>query len=632
MSGIYGIIRFDGAPVDPADLATMRAAMAEWGPEGGTEWHAGVAGMGQLLLIDTPEAAHEVLPRVMADGKVLTAAARIDNREDLFRELSVPHELRDGMPDSVLIERAYLRWGEDCAVRLLGDWSFAVWDPATRRFFLARDHHGNTALYYTVNERFLAFASGRKALLALDIGPVALDDLYIAQVLLAWPAYHGERTVHIPIKRLPPSHTLVATGEGVAETHRYWYMEDVTEIAFKTFDEYVEAFLEIWDEAVRARVRSSGPVGVMMSGGLDSTSVAATAAMFLRERGERLQAYTSVPIYDTTPYVPKGWIGNEWPLAKATADYVGNIDLHAVTAEDITPLEGVYEALRVHQEPVHAAANAYWMAALQRVAREQGTRVLLTGQGGNLTVSWRGLPNQRRTPSSVARGVVRAVLPRRWLIALRSRRLSNPGQYGEAALSPGFAQSTGVVRRYAEGTGTSHSRPDRVGALERRLTALMPGQSVTGVYWAQRGAVYSEAIRDPTVDVRVISYSLGVPDRYFRGSEPGQSRWLIRSAMAGRLPSTVRMDFRRGQQNSDLLARMRTAATAASLSAQLESLSDDRVAAYVNVPWLRQTWDNLVMARVSVDLHVRAVVFLRSLLAGLFVEGATVERSTAIPV
>ncbi len=218
--------------------------------------------------------------------------------------------------------------------------------------------------------------------MALDIGPVELDDLYIAQVLLAWPAYHGERTVHIPIKRLPPSHTLVATGEGETETHRYWTMEDVTEIAYKTFDEYVEAFLEIWDEAVRARVRSSGPVGVMMSGGLDSTSVAATAAMFLRERGAPAGVYIGADLrYDAVcAQVAGSGTNGPWRRRPRT---MGNIDLHAVTAEDITLLEGVYEALRVHQEPAHAAANAYWMAALMRMAREQGTRAA-DGAGGNL--------------------------------------------------------------------------------------------------------------------------------------------------------------------------------------------------------------------------------------------------------
>lgn len=620
MSGIYGIIRFDGAPVDPADLATMRAAMAEWGPEGGTEWHAGVAGMGQLLLIDTPEAAHEVLPRVMADGKVLTAAARIDNREDLFRELSVPHELRDGMPDSVLIERAYLRWGEDCAVRLLGDWSFAVWDPATRRFFLARDHHGNTALYYTVNERFLAFASGRKALLALDIGPVALDDLYIAQVLLAWPAYHGERTVHIPIKRLPPSHTLVATGEGVTETHRYWYMEDVTEIAYKTFDEYVEAFLEIWDEAVRARVRSSGPVGVMMSGGLDSTSVAATAAMFLRERGERLQAYTSVPIYDTTPYVPKGWIGNEWPLAKATADYVGNIDLHAVTAEDITPLEGVREALRIHDGPVHAACNAYWISSLHRQASSQGVGVLLTGQMGNLTISWTGLGVVRRTTLYRARQMLRALIPHGLMEMRRVSRLRAP--QNRAVLSRTNSALREVVeaaQRREEAARLARTSSMQSEALWLRLRSLRPGLHSVGAVVDETSAAHRLEARDPTLDVRVIAYCLGVPDPFYTDSASGTSRHLIRTAMRKRIPDLVRLNGQRGSQSADLVPRLRS--DGAAMENTLALLSAGPASDYIDPDWLVTTYASISATGTSNDARMDAVVLLRAIMVGLFLDG-----------
>lgn len=178
--------------------------MAHWGPDGKHLWRGENAGLGCLSYVNAPEAIYETLPRRMGNGLWLTAEARIDNRHQLFRRLRVPRERRKEMPDGELIERAYLEWGETCTDHLYGDWSFAVWDPRAQELFLARDHHGITALYYCVDHRTFAFASDRRALLALLQAPQPIDQLYLAQMLLAWPVYHGERTVYTSIRRLPP--------------------------------------------------------------------------------------------------------------------------------------------------------------------------------------------------------------------------------------------------------------------------------------------------------------------------------------------------------------------------------------------------------------------------------------------
>jgi asparagine synthase (glutamine-hydrolysing) len=113
--------------------------------------------------------------------------------------------------------------------KIFGDWSFAACDQRARRLFLARDHCGNTALYYHSSPHVFAFASSRRALLALNLAPVELDELYLGQILVNWPAYHGERTIHKPVKRLPPSHTLAVTAEREG-LRRYWLLENTPEM------------------------------------------------------------------------------------------------------------------------------------------------------------------------------------------------------------------------------------------------------------------------------------------------------------------------------------------------------------------------------------------------------------------
>ena len=147
MSGIFGLVRFDGAPASEDELAIMRHAMAPWGPDGTRCQFEGSAGLGQCVLFDTPEAVHESLPSTTCGGRLaFTAEARIDNRDEIADALGMASCDRKTMADGEIVRRAYERWGAECASRLLGDWSFAAWHPFERKLCLARDHRGNTSL------------------------------------------------------------------------------------------------------------------------------------------------------------------------------------------------------------------------------------------------------------------------------------------------------------------------------------------------------------------------------------------------------------------------------------------------------------------------------------------------------
>jgi asparagine synthase (glutamine-hydrolysing) len=211
VSGIFGIVRRDGAAVDPEMMASMRRAMAFWGRDGSEVVVKGCAGLGHALTISTSEEKLERLPFVdAAAGGIFTAEGRVDNREELLRDLRMPAAHGDPArsPDGEIMFRAYQRWGVLGSRRLIGDWSFAAWDPTRRQFFLARDHLGNTSVYYNADARIFAFASSLDALLALDLGAGEMDEFFLAQVLVSWPAYHGPRTIRKHIRRLPPAHAL----------------------------------------------------------------------------------------------------------------------------------------------------------------------------------------------------------------------------------------------------------------------------------------------------------------------------------------------------------------------------------------------------------------------------------------
>lgn len=261
MSGIFGILNLEGQPVSRQHLEAMQAGMAYWGTDGSSIWQADTTGLGHLLLRNTPEAHYESLPHQDPNsGVVITAHARIDNREELIADLRAldTHNPQSKIvnpeskiPDSALLLQAYLRWGEGCVHHHLGDWAFAVWDPHRRKLFLARDHHGISGIYYYCHPGLFAFASSIKGLLALPQAPKRPNLFRVAQVLTSWPG-DGVQTAYEGVLRLPPAHTLTVTADRV-EVRRYWSLDDLSPLRLKSDGEYLEAFLEVYTNGHKKR-------------------------------------------------------------------------------------------------------------------------------------------------------------------------------------------------------------------------------------------------------------------------------------------------------------------------------------------------------------------------------------------
>ncbi|HEY4787468.1 MAG TPA: hypothetical protein VIH57_15525, partial [Bacteroidales bacterium] len=264
MSILFGYINLSNQPVERTTLETMKKAMNFWGPDGEGIWLEGNCGLGNLLYYNTPEAVYEKLPMTDLSGNlVMTAGARIDNREELFRIFDIPLGSRLTMPDSALMLTAYEKWGEDCADHLIGDWAMAVWDRRQQKLFLARDHHGITAMYYYKGPDFFVFSSSLKGIHSLPQVPKRINEYKIAQLLVNWNE-GGPTTCYLDIMRLPPAHTLTLyshhthTSSTLTPT-RYWYLEHTPEVRLKNDQEYADMFLELYTEAVRCRLRSHRP-------------------------------------------------------------------------------------------------------------------------------------------------------------------------------------------------------------------------------------------------------------------------------------------------------------------------------------------------------------------------------------
>lgn len=568
MSGICGILRLDGAPVDPEDFARMQSAMAFWGPERIQGLHTDAAAFTHFLAHDTPEHRHEAQPTLQQDV-LFVAAARLDNRDELLRALGTPPADHATTADGELVRAAYARWGDACSDHLYGDWAFAAWNPRTRSFVLARDHFGNTSLYYHKNDRFLAFASSIKALLALPEVPRDIDPLRIAQVLVVWVG-DGERTAYSGIQALASGHRLHCR-DGHWQKQRYWSPEAIAPDHYLPEAAYYEQFMHLYTQAVQSRLRSDKPVGVTLSAGLDSGSVAALAAPLLAAAGKELTAYTSVPHFDAT--VGAGArLGHEWEGAHATALQAGVQHHVPVDAAGTSVLAGIHRLLEILNAPAFSPSNFYWITTLTGLAAQQGMGVLLTGQFGNGSVSysgtgslltsfqrggWTGLGRSIRysepTPwRTLKRQVLKPLL--RWPPAyLRAHTAAAwTSRFATSAISPAFAQEIQLARQLQQ------QRDDYVAQVRvyppAQTLFFSPGMSYGGSLWAEMGPAYGLSFRDPTADRRLVEFCLRVPEDMYR--RRGEARWLLRHTFRDRLPAQVLHYKAKGLQGADIGHRM----------------------------------------------------------------------------
>lgn len=390
MSAIAGIHYLNERPVDFADLGRMVDILAHRGPDGADIWSEGSVGFGHRMLWTTPESLLEKLPLVNQRGDlVITADARIDNREELIAALSLAECRFEKITDSHLILAAYEKWGETCPEHLLGDFAFAIWDKRQQMLFCARDHFGVRPFYYHhYPGRIFAFASEIKALFCLSEVPNRLNEVRVGDYLEVM-LEDKVITFYEDIFRLPPGHHLIVSHKGL-QLQQYWSLDPKRELRLGSDAEYAEAYREIFTEAVRCRLRSAFPVGSTLSGGLDSSSITCVARELLAQQGKQ-QLKTFSAIFDKVTSC------DERPYINAVLAQ-GGVEPHYVHADQLSPLTDIDRVLWHQDEPFYTP-NLFMHWGLYTSAQQQGVRIFLDGFVGDSTVGhgWEYLIDLART-------------------------------------------------------------------------------------------------------------------------------------------------------------------------------------------------------------------------------------------
>lgn len=518
-----GLFRRDGGPVGAEDVNAMTRALpgARGGAAGG--WAAGCVGMGPLASLD---AAHQL---AVAGDLALTNAAA------LVAALGLQSDLPQTDADVVLA--AYLRWGERLPERLDGDFSFALWDGRRRLLLCARDRLGVKPLYFHLSPLAMAFAGDAGAVLGFPEVPRRLNQAAVAAYLTA-TFDDKTATGYLDVTRLAPGQTLVVDGEQ-ATFRTYWSPDPTTELRLGSDAEYEEAFRHALTEAVASRV-GRGPVGVSLSGGLDSSSVACIAA---RLDSGPLHAYTAV--FDADP------AADERPWAAAVVERCGAV-ARECRPSSTSPLADWEGAPWKGGLPACNPQVSVCRVTLEAAA-DDGVPVVLHGFGGDSVVS-KGLVYLAELVGSgrLVRAAVEAeALSRRH--GVTRRRVVRAYAVGPFVPDAAMRAWTWVRRRPVQ-RSTPLLRPEvarrwgldgRIGAPRARTARQYHVSEVSAglqshVLEASRrvDAVVGVERRYPFLDRRLVELCLSLPgDQKLR---EGWTRSVMRRALAGMLPEEVR--------------------------------------------------------------------------------------------
>ena len=376
MCGILAII---GANLPVSNEIANQAldTLAHRGPDdrGVVQVPGAWLGHRRLSIIDTSSAGHQPMMDETT-GVVLTFNGEIYNYIELRSELEALGHHFHSRSDTEVLLRSYLAWGKKCVDRFNGDWAFLIWDPRDRSAFFSRDRFAVKPLYIAHSAGVLSIASEPKALLALYPEMRRVNERALYRFLKESALYDNEDCFYEGIQLLQPAHSAVykLDDDKLAIT-RYWDWPDVSAVPAR--DNVQMQFDTLFEDAVRLRMRSDVPVGVTLSGGLDSTAVMTSANRHLESGKTRMTAFTSV--YEnkagSTEVDERKW-------AAMAVKNCAHVDLQLVEAPSHSWMQTLRKIICFMDGPGYSPA-VFPLWNIDRTAAEQKVVVLMEGQGAD---------------------------------------------------------------------------------------------------------------------------------------------------------------------------------------------------------------------------------------------------------
>jgi asparagine synthase (glutamine-hydrolysing) len=531
MCGIFGWAG-EGAARDRARFDLALEVLAHRGPDGSGVWQGVdvLLGHRRLAIIDLSPSGHQPMGHATS-GAVITYNGEIYNYVELRHELELLGHRFAGTSDTEVLLAAYVQWGADCLPRLNGMWAFAVWLPRLRRLFFARDRFGVKPFYYCREREEFAFASEPKALLELFPSHRQVDVRTLYDLLAHGQLYVGGGSFYKGIEVLPPAHCGEYSAEsGTLRIWRYWDYPAAPAYGAAAAD--LDEFDSLLDDAIRLRMRSDVPVGLTLSGGLDSSAILAGA---MNGAKGQLACFTSV--YGSEDNGEASW-------ARIAASRYG-----ISPAEVQAPRDGwlgTLSRIAWHMDGPGYSPAVYPLWFIMREARRTEVPVLLEGQGadellgGYVQYAVVDLLNRlsktftRPSAADITRladawlGALKTFGWRStslWLLREKMPRLIDFNRRRVGALSTLRAEVFGNEEKNpVPQKAPTWMEPVTARLLQDHSRDILPGLLHYGDAISMAHGIES---RLPFMDYRLVEFAFSRPDA--SKLAPGRSKWLVRN-------------------------------------------------------------------------------------------------------
>ena len=372
MCGICGQLRFDGDTPSSESLDNMMNKLARRGPDSNGKWLEGTIGFGhqRLSIIDLSSSGSQ--PMIDSLLKLtLVFNGTIYNYKQLRSRLIGKGYSFFSSSDTEVIIKAYHYWGEDCVNHLDGMFAFAIWDKPSKKLFIARDRMGIKPLYYNLTNKAFTFASNSQALLTQDLDK-SVNPIALQQQLSLHGVVPAPNTIINGIKKLKPGTYIVLSEKGDIKEQTYWHPSATRPEGNVSEQDYIARTHELLTAAVTKRMAASDvPIGVLLSGGLDSSLVVA----LLKEAGHRDIRTFSIGFEDIDDESGSEFEFSDQVVSKFKTDH----KKYLLSNQKVLPR--LSEAVMNMSEPmVGQDAIAFYLLS-EQVSKH--TKVVLSGQGAD---------------------------------------------------------------------------------------------------------------------------------------------------------------------------------------------------------------------------------------------------------
>ena len=546
MCGFIAVIGRNGNQLAQQALASMTAALTHRGPDDEGSFVCGNTALGfrRLSILDLEKSGHQ--PMQSADGRyVIVFNGEIYNYLELRVELKGFGWQFKSSGDTEVLLAAYQQWGTDCLQRLNGMWAFLILDCQTGTSFGSRDRFGVKPLFLMKSAQWTVFASEIKAIRDSGLAKMSVNWNAVANWLLGGVLDNKPQTFLSEIENIPAGTAFEVQRSGHVRVWRYW----------NVFNDCVaptqlpqEQFRDLFDDAVRLRMRSDVPVGVLLSGGLDSTAIFCSMARQLQDQGgaHRLAAFSFMAQeYDESMYIHE--------TLKAGPSILHRLDF---TLSDLW--DEIDTVLSFQDEPVHSATPVIGFK-LMELASARGTKVLLNGQGADEVLAGYSSYFHTYWSSLLASGK----FGRAWS-EIRSHAARHRNSQLVAMLTAASTVYRSKLRELSVYRSLTHAVRSRIPIKHlwfknRLLDAFVNQPSASGMPDLQaeltrsvehfplplylriedrNSMAHSVEVRLPFLDYRLVSLAFQLADDW-KLDGPWNKR-LLRSAMQGRIPELVR--------------------------------------------------------------------------------------------